>query len=190
MLKHIIASRITSFLEDTRASISLEAVLVFPVLVWAYVGSFVFFDAFRAQNTNMKAAYTVADMLSRETDAIDMEYLDGLNRMYDFLVHTPRNPTWIRVTVVTWDADEDEYVVKWSHATKGHDTWTTATLTTITDTIPMLSDGETGILVEATTTYIPAFNVGFAEMDFKNVNFTSPRFAPQLCWEDSCSVGS
>lgn len=185
MLKHLIRSRLKDFITDTSASMSLEAVLVFPVLVWAYIGSFVFFDAFRAQNSNMKAAYTISDMLSRETDPIDADYIDGLQRMYDFLVFKPRNPTWLRITVVRWDEDNEEYVVEWSQTTNEAEPWTTETFEQIDERVPVLANGDTGILVEANTVYIPVFNVGFTEMEFDNFIFTSPRFAPQLCWE-SC----
>ncbi len=183
MLIETAKSRLKEFLADTSASMSLEAVIVFPFLVWAYVGSFVFFDAFRAQNSNMKAAYTISDMLSRETDPITADYIDGLQRMYDFLVFKPRNPTSMRVTVVRWDEDANEYVVEWSQTTNGLSPWTTETFASVEDRIPVLANGDTGILVEANTTYIPVFNVGFTEMDFNNFIFTSPRFAPRLCWE-------
>lgn len=185
MLIETVKNQLKHFLTDTRASISFEAVIVFPFLVWTYVGSFVFFDAFRAQNSNMKAAYTISDMLSRETDPITQDYLDGLKRMYDFLVHNPNHPTSLRVTVVRWDEADDQFVVEWSKTTDDLPAWTTGTFATIEDRIPVLANGDTGILVEANTTYIPVFDVGFTEMDFNNFIFTSPRFAPRICW-DTC----
>ena len=32
-----------------------------PLLAWAYMGTYVFFDGFAAQDTNIKAAYTIGD---------------------------------------------------------------------------------------------------------------------------------
>jgi len=183
MLKNQLPPFLRRFCRDQRASISLEAVLLFPLLVWAYVATFVFFDAFRAQNTTLKAAYTLSDMLSRETDPVTQDYLDGLNTVFDYLTFTP-NPTWIRVTVITWDEADDRFEVLWSETTKSNPKWTTATLQTIADQIPAMSNGDRSILVETTMRYRPAFRISFGEIDFENFVVTSPRFAPQLLWSN------
>jgi hypothetical protein len=52
---------------DERAAVAFETVLMTPILVWAFIGSFVFFDAYRVYNTSVKTTYMVADMLSRQT---------------------------------------------------------------------------------------------------------------------------
>lgn len=177
------------FWTETNASMTVEAVLLFPLLIWAYVGSFVFFHAYQAQNSNLKAAYTVADMVTRQTDPLDQSYLDGLNRVYDFIVRTP-SPTWIRVTSITWNEDADEYQVIWSKGTNGQIGWTTETLKLREAEIPVLADGETSVIVEAFNTYTPALNVGFSNVTFNNFVVTSPRFASQICWENSCLSGA
>jgi Flp pilus assembly protein TadG len=61
---------IRNFIRDTRAAVAFETVLLTPILVWAYIGSFVFFDAYRVYNTSVKATYMVADMLSRQTNMV------------------------------------------------------------------------------------------------------------------------
>ena len=50
-------------------SISVEAVLMFPILLWGYIGMYVFFEGLRENNINLKAAYTIGDLLSADVDA-------------------------------------------------------------------------------------------------------------------------
>ena len=70
---------------DERGSFSVEAILMFPMLVWAFMAMFVFFEGLRESNINLKATYTISDLLSRETDLIDQTYLDGMNNIYAWL---------------------------------------------------------------------------------------------------------
>ena len=184
MLKQYIKIRIQEFIEDSRASVTLEALLMFPLLIWAYVSTFVFFDAFRTKNANMKAAYTISDMLSRQTNPVNQAYLDGLNEVYDFLASSP-HPTWIRVSVVTWDEDDVQFEVEWSESTKSQTAWTTESLDEIVPRIPAMSHADTVIIVETHMTYEPMFRLGLRTLDFDNFVVTSPRFAPRLCW-DTC----
>ncbi len=71
--------------DDDAGSVSVETVIIMPILLWVYVATFVIFDGFRTHNQNVKAAYTIGDMLSRETNAIDNAYLEGLSDVFDFL---------------------------------------------------------------------------------------------------------
>lgn len=179
------------FWHDTSAGLSVEVVLIFPMLFWVYAGSFTFFNAYRAQGVNMKAAYSIADIVTRETTPIDMNYLIGMNTVYDFMVRNPY-PTWIRVTSISWSAEDDEFKVSWSHATKGQTTWTTNTLNNAhSDQLPILADGDFAVVVEAFTSYSPMFRRSIfapliGDVDFENFIVTSPRFVPRVCWETSC----
>jgi hypothetical protein len=56
-----------TFRDETRGSIPIEALLAFTFLAWWYVASFQFFDALRQKSINLKAAYTLGDLISRET---------------------------------------------------------------------------------------------------------------------------
>ncbi len=59
-------NRIRQFVECDDASITVEAVMILPLLLWGYFGMFVLFDGYRAASSNIRANYTIADMLSRE----------------------------------------------------------------------------------------------------------------------------
>ncbi len=43
----------------------VEGVIASTFLIWWYIASFQFFDAYRQKNVNQKGAYTVADLISR-----------------------------------------------------------------------------------------------------------------------------
>jgi len=173
--------RLRMFGADLKGSLSVETVLIFPVLSWCYIAMFIYFDAFRAQSTNLKAAYTISDMLSRELDPVNASYLDGLNQVFDYLTNTAK-PTWIRVTVVTWDDTNKVFKVQWSHATKNRPSLTNATISQISDQIPVMPEADSVIVVETTMAYEPAFSVGLGAFTFDNLVVTRPRFAGQLKW--------
>jgi hypothetical protein len=167
---------------DERGQLSIEAAMMVPLIVWIYVATFTYFEAFRADATNVKAAYAVGDLLSRETDPVDAAYIDGMNGIFGYMT-AARQPTWIRVSNVGWDTDANDFKLNWSHASDGHDP---AILADIKDQIPMMAAGDTVIVVETFMPYSPEFNVGIQPFTFRNLVVTRPRFAPQLCW-DSCT---
>ncbi len=181
----LIRARLAAFRDDARGSLSVEAALILPLLCWFYVASFVWFDAFRTQNANLKASYTLADMLSRETDPITETYLKGLNKVYDYLT-TTRHPTYIRVTTVKCTDDcateARTLQVDWSYATEGRTKHTNATLGAFKDKIPLMPQGDTVILLETFMAYEPLFNAGLPAKSLENYIVTRPRFAPQLLY--------
>lgn len=170
------------FLGREDGVVSVEAVLILPVLFWAYIGLFVMFDAFQAKSVNIKAAATIGDLLSRETNPVNAEYITGLNGVLDILVHS-NHPTVMRVSVVRYDLDDDEFTLVWSHATGLKLALTDATLSEIEPSIPAVQDAGSVIVVETWMAYEPFLNIGVKPMFFENVVVTSPRFAPQLKWQ-------
>jgi hypothetical protein len=94
--------------DDDAGSVSVETVIIMPILLWVYVATFVIFDGFRTHNQNVKAAYTIGDMLSRETNAIDNAYLEGLSDVFDFLTFGG-NPSHLRVTQIRWQGSNNRH---------------------------------------------------------------------------------
>lgn len=105
-------------LADERGSLSLELVLVLPLLLWGLAVTVVAYDGFRARTQAQMAAQTVADLLSRRTDMFTATYLEGMNDVFDFLADS-RNPARIRVSSVIWDSTEDRPRLQWSYGTRG-----------------------------------------------------------------------
>ena len=65
----------------------VELVIMLPLLLWCFAGSWVFFDAYRTKAVNAHAAYTIGDTLSRETGYVTPDYLLSLKTLQQFLVY-------------------------------------------------------------------------------------------------------
>ncbi|MEE9428012.1 MAG: hypothetical protein V3V25_07685 [Paracoccaceae bacterium] len=185
------------FGKDQKGSMAVEAVLAVPMLFWAATATFTFYDAFKAQNATFRANYTISDMLSRQTQAIDLNYLNGLHSVFRYMTHTRNEATWIRISVVTCEsscADEPNRVLAWdwSHGANGARDLDDTDLLYYESKIPLMATGNRLILVETSRHYNPPFAnflVSFAERDLASHVVTRPRFAPQLCWE-TCATNT
>ena len=164
---------------DSRGSVTVEAVLILPLLLWAYMAAFVYFDAFHTRKVNLSAAYTIADMLSRQQNTINIAYLNGLNTVYDYLTETPR-PTGIRVSSVFWDNVNNVYKVQWSYATDLRPILTDVTINNYASQLPTIPVGDTLLVVETSLDYTPAFDVGIVAHTFTEFVATRPRFVAQV----------
>ena len=172
------------FSESEQGGMSVDAMFALPLLIWAVTATFVFFDAFKTLNVGQKATYTVADMLSRETDPIDADYLTTMREMFSYLSNGTRDHA-IRVTVVRMveDADtgEKSREMVWSQGVGGFSGHTDLQL--IESRLPDMASGDQMIVVESKQEWTPAFAVGLASYKFHEYAISRPRFAPQLVWE-------
>ncbi|MEZ5912449.1 MAG: pilus assembly protein [Paracoccaceae bacterium] len=172
------------FARDNRGVIGAETVIVLSLMIWVYIATIVYFSAFRMQNTNLKAAYTVADMLSRQTIELDADYLDGMKKVFDYLNHG-NEQSWIRVTSFQLNIDGDAHEVLWSYATGSHALQTNSSIASDFDRIPVMAQGDTAILVETFVDYVPLVEVaGVGSMQFQNFIVTRARFAPRIDFDD------
>lgn len=202
-----LGAALARFAADERATLSVELVLMLPLLALWLTASFVFFDAFRVNMVNEKAAYTVADMISRQTE-VTTEFINGSNEIFDFLINR-RGRTWLRATSVKYHAPDpvagtDEwYEVRWSVATRGREAFGADSFEEldIKDYIPVMSDQETVVITETFTAYTAPFNPFLVvpaaisddnlEMPFPNAfNFnafivTRPRFVREITLADA-----
>ncbi|MFO1201588.1 MAG: hypothetical protein U1E58_03005 [Tabrizicola sp.] len=90
-------NRLTRFLRDEDGLILVEGLIMLPLLVWALVAMFIYWDVFRTINVTQKTAYSVADLLSRQRTTISTNFAEGLQKVVDFL--TPGgHPVKIRIT--------------------------------------------------------------------------------------------
>ena len=162
---------------DTRGSVPVEGVIAATWLIWWYIASFQFFDAFRQKNVNLKAAYTIADMVSRTQpdDWVDADYIEGLNTLFDYLTFS-RKPTWVRVSSVIWDDIDNRYEISWSYATGAAGGQTDATIQNYANRIPLMPVGDSVILVETHMAYEPIFNIGLKAKWYTTFITTRPRW--------------
>ena len=179
------------FRRSEDGSLSIETVFALPMLVWAITATFVFWDAFKTLNVSQKATYTVADMLSRETQAISADYLTGMHELFDYLSSSPGDNA-LRVTVVRMVEDANTGVksreLVWSQGVGGTTGYTD--LTIIEPRLPDMATGDQLIIVESEQDWSPAFTVGLASYRFREVAIARPRFAPQLVWDAASGVAT
>ncbi|NSX53909.1 TadE/TadG family type IV pilus assembly protein [Parasulfitobacter algicola] len=178
-MKHI-----KSFVKDTHGSASLEAILILPMLLWAYVAMIVFWDGYKSDLIVEKASFTIADTLSRERNPVDQNYLDGLNRTFAWLSYT-NQPTSVRVTTVRQNVDPDgnrELVMLWSKASgelSPH-----GSVNNVEAFTPLLGGGEEAIIVETKMLFVPFATGVLPEIPISKRVLISPRFVASYCWDD------
>ncbi len=189
-------NRLSALRKGEEGTLSVEAVLILPMLLWAFLATFTFFDVYRAKSLSLKANYAISDLLSRESIPVDMAYLDGLKSIYAYLAKDG-DQAWVRVSVI-WckedceDQSNRELKLDWSEATGSVVNLSEAEIqASFNDVIPVIASGEHLIMVETMSKYSPPFSTsltGIGERDLYDLVTTRPRFAGQLCWESpTCS---
>lgn len=172
------------FVGDTRGSVSVELVLVAPFLFWALMATYVYFDGYRQSTINLKASYTISDLISRETEAINNEYIDSMFELFALMTR-PRSEVKLRISVIRWDEGDGRYYVDWS-ANRGYaNPRTDANVSEIHERLPTMPDNERVILIESRNHFVPLFDIGMGDALLKNFVYTRPRFAPQVVWSDT-----
>ncbi|MEZ5752931.1 MAG: hypothetical protein R3D60_13520 [Paracoccaceae bacterium] len=106
------------FRKKSDGSVSVELLLILPLLLWALTATVVFFEGFRARYQTQMAAQTVADIMSRETSMFTANYVEGMNQVFDFLAGA-NYPTRIRVSSVIWDSANNRNRLQWSYGSRG-----------------------------------------------------------------------
>ncbi|CUH47675.1 hypothetical protein RUA4292_01847 [Ruegeria atlantica] len=196
---------LSTFASRENGNLSLESALIMPVLVWTVTLTYTFFDGFRENTANLKAAYTVSDLISREgEDAITDTYAESMYLIYNRMVNN-NSPLRMRLSVIQYiaaDQDagtEERYRIEWSTACGFESNWTDANLDTLVERLPEMADLDTLIVVETSKDYVPLLNTGWLTRDhkFNNFIFTRPRFVPivrgpnstHFCQQDVAPVG-
>lgn len=171
------------FRQREDGSIAIEAAFYIPFLLLVFALMYTLFDLFRQDTVNTKAAYTISDLISRETTALDDDYIDSMFELGKLLIRKDSGMS-MRVSVLHWDDTDDRFYVDWS-VERGDmmDTWTNDTVDAIENDLPMMPDQERVIVVETWNDILPAFNVGLDGQNIYKLVFTRPRFASQVAFE-------
>lgn len=178
-----ILERLKKFRDDCSGAMIIEFLMVVPPLVLVFFLSYVYFDAYRTKNTAQKATFSIADLLSRQTDAVDAEYLAGIKSVFDYLARVDSSEAGLRISSMSYDEEEDERAIVWSYAVGSvNDPLTTAELVSYQDKIPVIADDDTLILIESFISYSPPIEGLIGEQVFSTFTPVSPRFASQLAW--------
>ena len=173
-MKHLL----TRFLRQEDAAVAFESVKIFPILVWAWVGTFSFFDAYRVYNTSIKATYSVADLISRQEFEIPEDDMDGFG---DLLASMIRGHDGVdfRASEIH-RANDGTYRTVWSHTTGTLASLCGNSLNALNGSLPAVAIGERFVIVESFVDFDPAFNVGVNDLDFENFTVTRPRYAGRI----------
>ncbi len=198
MMKYIKAAA-HRFSREDKGTMTVETVLIMPILMWWVAASLMFFDAYKARNVNLKAAYTMSDMLTREmmldedesVIPIDESYINGLHNVFNYLTAGHGVNSYMRVSVIRCDdncAAEDaaskDLHTEWSYDTEAVFVSHTGDVYNLGKHIPIMANKDVVIVVETKVDYSPAFNVGLTDQNFENVIVAKLRFSPTLCWKD------
>lgn len=182
-------TRLKAFRRNTDGMVSIEFAFYMPFLLFIFASIYTYFDAFKQESANLKAAYTVSDLISRETNAINNDYIDSMHSLTKLLIRSGSSIS-LRISVIRWDEDDDRYYVDWSvNRGTALTSWTDATISNVEDDLPAMPDQERVILVETQNDVDAAFKIGLPDMEIYNFVFTRPRFAPQIVFEGSLSGG-
>ncbi|WP_108483403.1 TadE/TadG family type IV pilus assembly protein [Oceaniglobus ichthyenteri] len=180
-----IQKKLRLFTGDENGSYAIETALIVPMLLWGMLATYTFVDGYRMQALNLRATYTISDLLTRQWNPVDQDFMTGLGRYHEFLTNDSHD-TKMRITVVYYLSDTDEHKLVWSYSNDASKPKTTkANLKQLKDAIPVLANADTAIIVETWMDYKPPFAIGLSETEFANRVITSPRFVPQLLWTGS-----
>lgn len=172
------------FGRDTKGSVSVEAVILFPALAVIFAASWVLFDVMRQQSISIKANYTIGDIISRETEVLDDSYISSVQNMMFYLTKASGEAVDLRVTVVQYNESSLNHDVIWSEARGDWQVLTDADLSDYSERLPLMADADQLILVETRDAYTPTFNInGIGPFDIETYSFTRPRFASQVIFE-------
>ncbi|MCC7321504.1 MAG: pilus assembly protein [Rubellimicrobium sp.] len=179
--RRAIVAHLRAFRQDESGSITIESLIVLPLLAWAFLAAFIFFEGFHRQAVNIKAAYTIGDALSRETGYVTTNYINGLFGLQALLLDTGEQRS-MQVAVYSFNPTQNRFEVRWSQGRGGLPALTTTTLAPFRDRLPAMPAGEVAVFTRSRVDYTPLYDVGIDPFAFDEVTVTRPRFAPQLCW--------
>lgn len=182
-----------TFAEDESGVGAIELLFMTPILMWIFVATLSYFDAYRAKFAAHKANTVLADMVSRETVPLTPTYIDGMLELFESLADRNDDAS-IRITVVMWDEASGEHQYVWSRArgSSGVTRVQAAEIDTFSANLPLMGDQDQVIVVETFSEYNPRYGdvlVNILDMfEIETYSVISPRFVGQVCYEPDAST--
>ncbi len=175
------------FRDDQKGSVAIEAVILVPIMIWAYLAMFTIFDSYRQYTAQQKAVYTISDLISRQATPMDAAFIDGAHDLFESLSRSPQE-TGLRVTVAKYDLTLQEYQVIWSRTRGGMIGLQSQDIANWTNRLPVMPQDDQIIIVETSSAFTPVFNIGLSNQTINNFVFTRPRYAKQVCFGQVCDL--
>ena len=168
---------LSRFRRSETGATTVEFMIVMPLIVFWFGGTYTFFHAYSEWTRSVKATYTVADILSRQL-TVDNDYIDRMNTLYASIMGEENNDVWIRVSSI--EMTSNGLNIDWSQPFGLHNALETNEEIP-TELIPNLIEGETVILVESHIPYVPFQSyIGIEESTLTKKVVVSPRFNSRL----------
>jgi len=171
------------FASDQSGNVAIEATIILPIMFWAYLSMFSIFDAYRQYTVSQKAAYTISDLISRQTTPIDDAFMDSSRALFEMLTRSIDEPS-MRLTIVKYNEADNSYTVQWSEVRGSFGALVDENIENWHDRLPVMPDQENVIVLETQSQYDPPFDTGLENRTIKNFVFTRPRYAPQVLWQN------
>ena len=194
-MKNFLKRRFRRFAADDTGTITVESILILPVVMWAFVATFVYYDAFASRTASQRAAYTISDSIGRQqNDVLTPEDLESYNRIFGYLSKTQRD-TRLRVSSVVWNPGDELYEIVWSYATNEGIPMTEADLTPeLVARLPVLPQRESAYIVETSVNFVPLTEalplsgIILRRQTLREFIVSRPRFSPQLRFDDGTGL--
>ncbi len=173
---------VDSFKSCERGNITIELVTIVPLLLVITLGLITFFDAFQAKSTAARTSTVISDLVSRETNAITPDFMDGVSGLMQSMIESDADPEF-RLTAFTWDDDDAKYLVRWSKQRGNRLEHSEETLNYLATQLPQIKDGQRAVLLETWVEYDPLTKFGMEKSTtFENRLVAAQRFVPQICY--------
>ncbi len=164
---------ITRFGRNERGILSVEMVILMPILMIWLVGSNAFFDAFVTYLRASKATYTAVDLISRQ-NIIGPNYMKNVGSIFASIVDADGAAPSMVISSIKMDDNRLE--LDWSLNGRGG-TGLTSTDQIPTKYVPNLKNGEYVILIQTGVPFVPTYSWGnLVAKTFTNTVAVTPRF--------------
>ncbi len=163
-------------LRDERGSISIEFVIVMPLLLFLAISGLGFWDAFQSNSKTAKIAYAVSDIMSRYdvVDDTDMAYLYSVQ---DKMLSPDLDRRSLRISSICFE--NGNYRVLWSYTASSNDIPGPDALEDVeipVEILPTMAPQDSIILTETEARWQPHLNVGVGSRTWRSELVSRPRF--------------
>lgn len=169
---------------DEDGATTVEFLFVMPLIVFWFAGTFTFFDAYSEWTRSVKATYTVADVMSRQSEMAP-NYANDMNSLFASIMGENTNDTYVRISSI--ERKNDVLQVDWSCASGLHK-GLESNSEIPTELIPNILNDEAVILVESYMEFVPFQDyIGLEARTLAKKVVISPRFTSKLEKNGNCT---
>lgn len=177
-------NRLRKINRDEEGATTVEFLLVMPLIVFWFAGTFTFFDAYSEWTRSVKATYTVADVMSRQFE-MEEDYEDDMNSLFASIMGENSNNTYLRISSI--ERTNNAYEIDWTCASGSHTGYANNTEIP-TELIPNILNGEAVIIVESYMSFVPFQDyIGLEARTLTKKVVISPRFTSKLERDGNCA---